>query len=144
MKTLNLSLVWLFVTGLATPAFASEPSIGGYSPVAYFTEGEALLGSEQYSVSHEGKTYYLRNADEVEIFSASPDKYVPRYELCPYSLAHGKKLPLDPTNFQVVGGHLLLFHLSEEADGLAAFKSSGLSDQELLDRADKQFTLIRF
>ncbi len=141
LATLLASLLSLTAS---VSAHAADVAIGGYSPVAYFTEGEALPGSEAHSVTHAGKTYHLRNAEEVALFNENPDQYVPRYEICPYSLAHGDKLPLDPTNFQIVGGYLLLFHKSEEADGLAAFRSSGLSEQELLDRADKQFTLLRF
>ena len=139
-----MGLVVLLSVASVCISEASEVAIGGYSPVAYFTEGRALLGDVEFSVSHGGKTYFMRNAAEAERFRADPDRYVPRYNVCPYSLAHGKQLPIDPTNFRIVGGYLLLFHKSEMADGLAAFKASGLTDDELIERADKAFTLLRF
>lgn len=53
-------------------------------------------------------------------------------------------LPLKPLNFKIVGGYLLLFHKSETKDGLAGWEKSGLSHEELLERADKSFKLLGF
>ena len=144
MQQLTFIPALILICAITATAHATDAAIGGYSPVAYFTEGQALKGLEEFSVVHKGKHYFLRNTTEVELFKSSPDKFVPRYELCPYSLALGQTLPIDPTNFQIIGGHLLLFHKSENMDGLASFQSSELSDEELLERADKQFTLLRF
>ena len=120
------------------------PAIDGYSPVSYFTVGTPEKGSEQFSVEYGGKTYFLTNAEQVDLFKQNPDKYRPRYETCPYSLTLGQQKPLDPTNFQILGGYLLLFHKSDMMDGLAAFKESGLSEAQLIERADKQYVLLRF
>ena len=141
MKKLIICVVAMLATNLT---HATEIAIGGFSPVAYFTEGAALQGNADFVVEHKGNHYQLRNAEEVDLFNAEPDKYAPRYQLCPYSLARGQKMPLDPTNFQIIGGHLLLFHKSDKGDGLVQFRESGLTDQQLLDRADKQFTLLKF
>ena len=127
-----------------TQAESPPVAISGYSVISYFTVGQAERGSEEFSVVHEGKRYLFTNEEQQARFEADPERYRPRYELCPYSLALGHKLPLDPTNFQIVGGYLLLFHKSDEVDGLAEFKSSGLSEEELLQRADKSYTLLRF
>lgn len=56
----------------------------------------------------------------------------------------GMTLPLKPLNFKIVGGYLLLFHKSETKDGLAGWEKSGLSHEELLERADKSFKLLGF
>ncbi|MEM7100463.1 MAG: YHS domain-containing (seleno)protein [Pseudomonadota bacterium] len=122
----------------------TTPAIGGYSPVAYFTQGKPVLGDPAFAASHDEKTYYFASAEEVALFEEDPEKYAPRYPLCAFSLALGQKMPLDPTNFQIIGGHLLLFHRSDEVDGLFAFKESGLTDKELVERADKSFKLITF
>ena len=138
--------VWLvallFWSGVVSAE--STPAIGGYSPVSYFTAGQPEVGSAEFAVEHDGNTYYLTSAEQVELFAQNPDKYRPRYEACPYSLTLGERKPLDPTNFQIVGGYLLLFHRSDMMDGLAAFKDSGLTDQELIERADKEYVLLRF
>ena len=137
----------IFIGGLLMTTAAmgeSTAAIGGYSPVSYFTKGEPEMGSPEFTVEYEGSVYHLADASQVEVFNTDPEKYRPRYDICPYSLSLGMRKPLDPTNFKILGGHLLLFHKSEEMDGLAAFAESGLSDEELLDRADKQYVLLRF
>ncbi len=119
-------------------------SIGGYSPVSYFTKGVPELGSKDFAVTHDGRVFYLTSAQQVELFAANPDKYRPRHEVCAFSLANGKRLALDPTNFKIIGGTLLMFHKAPGKDGLAAWNASPLSDDELLARSDKQFLLLRF
>ena len=121
-----------------------QPAIEGYSPVSYFTEQRAEKGKPAFSVAYRGRTYWLTSQEQVNLFRADPERYRPRYDVCPYSLSLGKRLPLDPTNFKIVAGSLLLFHRSEQGDGLKSFESSGLSDQELIRRADASYVLLRF
>jgi YHS domain-containing protein len=136
----------MLFTPLATIAAddSTKPYIEGYSPVSYFTENRAELGRPEFSVRHRGRTYWLTSKQQVTLFEQDPDKYRPRYDLCPYSLALGKHLPLDPKNFKIVGGSLLLFHRSDQNDGLRGFQQSGLSGEELIRRADANYTLFRF
>lgn len=137
----------------ADDAAAAEPEavpdmhdvyIGGFSPVSYFTENKAELGSVEFAVAHDGRVYYLTSQAQVELFEADPAHYQPRYEVCPFSLTTGKRRALDPTNFKVIGDTLLLFHKSPGVDGLAGWNASELSDEELLDRADNQVVLLKF
>lgn len=124
--------------------FVHAVAIGGYSPVSYFEDNAAVLGKREFAVAYQGEVYYLTSAEQVELFLANPQKFRPRYQTCPFSLVNGKELPLDPTNFKVVGDSLLLFHRSENRDGLAGWNKSGLSDEELLERADTNHELFRF
>ena len=119
-------------------------SIDGYSPVSYFTVGKAERGDPKYAVEHDAAVYYLTSAEQVDIFWQDPDKYRPRHRACPYSLAHGMVLPLDPENFKIVGDSLLLFHRSEEKDAQLEWNNSTLSEEELLRRADANIFLITF
>lgn len=121
-----------------------SPAIGGYSPVSYFTKNKAELGSPEFSVEHNGRVYFLTSQEQVEIFAKNPDKYRPRHRACTYSLAFGMVLPLDPTNFKIVGDSLLLFHLSDEKDALLEWNSSELDEEELIRRADANLFLITF
>jgi len=136
---------------VAAPGYSLEPVpenhqafLDGYSPVSYFTEGKAERGSVEFAVSHNGTVYYLTSEDQVELFNDNPNRYRPRYDTCPFSLTVGMKKALDPVNFKVIGDTLLLFHKSDEVDGLEAWHRSPLSDKELLDLADSQVTLLRF
>ncbi len=121
-----------------------QPAIGGYSPVSYFTENKAELGSPEFAVEYDGSVYYLSSQEQVDLFEANPDMYRPRYKSCPYSLALGKVLPLDPTNFKIVGNNLLLFHLSENEDSLKLWNESKISDEELMRQADANLFLVKF
>ena len=148
LKPLNSLLVGVACLLWAMSGYADQtalaPAIGGYSPVSYFTKQRAEKGRPEFSVEHKGKVYWLASREQVEQFSADPDRYRPRYDVCPYSLALGKRLPLDPTNFKIVAGSLLLFHRSDQTDGLKGFESSGLSDKELVRRADANFLRLSF
>ncbi len=123
---------------------AATPAIGGYSPVSYFTKNKAELGSPEFAVEHDGTVYHLASQEQVEIFKKNANKYRPRYRSCPYSLAFGKILPLDPTNFKIVGDNLLLFHLSDEESGLQLWNDSEISEDELMRRADANLFRLRF
>lgn len=136
---------------LSVPGYALEPVpvdhkafIDGYSPVSYFTESKAERGSVEFAVSHNGIVFYLTSEDQVALFNEDPNRYRPRYDTCPFSLTAGMKRELDPTNFKVIGDTLLLFHKADGIDGLEAWHSSPLSDDELIDLADSQVTLLRF
>lgn len=122
----------------------SSVSIEGYSPVSYFTDNRAERGLAEFAVKHDGRVYFLTSADQVATFNKNPDKYRPRHRSCAYSLAYGMVLPLDPRNFKIVGGTLLLFHRSEEKDALLEWNSSELSEEELLRRADANIFLVTF
>jgi len=147
-----LPFITLVVLSLSSfPALSLDPvpdvhsaSIGGYSPVSYFTKGKAERGSKEYAVAHKGMVYYLASEEQVSLFNENPDKYRPRYSVCPFSLTKGKKMALDPTNFKVVGDHLLLFHKSKGINGLSGWNQSKLTDKELIERADKEYVLFRF
>lgn len=58
---------------------ADGVAIDGYSPVSYFSKGYAEKGRPDYAVEHQGVTYYLVDDQQVELFKADPDKYVPAF-----------------------------------------------------------------
>ncbi len=121
-----------------------QPAIGGYSPVSYFTRNMAEQGRVEFAVKYGGSTYYLTSADQVELFTKDPAKYQPKYKVCPYSLTLGRAVPLDPTNFKIVGGSLLLFHKTETTDGLKLWNDSPVDEPTLIKLADKEYILLRF
>jgi YHS domain-containing protein len=146
-------LLGLLLAGLAnSQAFKKDvitrdqlmPSIGGYSPVSYFTKGIAEQGQVEFAVMYDGSTYLLASAEQVSLFNDNPTKYHPKYSICPYSLTLGMKLPLDPTNFKIVGDSLLMFHLSDDVDGLQEWNESSKTDAELIELADYNYTLLKF
>ena len=95
----------------------TEIAIGGYSPVSYFENGRAEVGSPDHAVTHDGKTYHLTSASQAETFLANPEKYLPEHGgWCAFGTSKGEKFPVDPENFKIVDGRLLLFLKNDEVD----------------------------
>ena len=89
---------------------AAGIALQSYDPVAYFTVGKPVLGSEAYSAEHEGATYRFSSAENLEAFQADPAKYAPQHGgYCRMGVALGKKLDGDPTLFRVDNGKLSVY-----------------------------------
>lgn len=112
MKTVILAAVVLFVTAVSTQALAmdythSTPGLGGYDPVAYFTDGKPVKGNGYHVTVYEGVTYAFASDAHKEAFEANPEKYVPAYGgYCAYGVAVGKKFVADPEVWKIVDGKL--------------------------------------
>ncbi|MFU8821102.1 MAG: YHS domain-containing (seleno)protein [Gammaproteobacteria bacterium] len=155
MSTMLKQFCLVTVLSLAAAGAAAEnvvtageanPALGGYSPVSYFEHGEPRLGSPEYQATHDGSVYYFTSAEQLERFLENPAAYAPAFpHHCPYNLALGRAAAIDPTNFRIVGGQLLIFHRSEEMDGLQKWNGHDADEQEkLLERARGNFKLLRF
>jgi YHS domain-containing protein len=115
-------------------------AIEGYSLVSYFEKDKAEMGLARYSAEYEGKLYWFSSANQVDTFNSNPSRYLPRFSgFCAYSLALGRKVPVDPTNFKIIADQLLLFH----PEGLREWDRSN-NEEELLRRATKSFLSLEF
>ena len=114
MKKSLLSFVLLVLIPLANagkpPVFSnSDGAIRGYDPVAYFTVGEPIKGSDQYTFEWEGGTFKFASADNMELFKAEPTKYAPQYGgYCAYAVSNGYTATTDPDAWSIVDGKLYL------------------------------------
>lgn len=54
-------------------------AIMGYDPVAYFTEGRPMKGSEKFAYEWLGTPWHFANAKHRDMFAADPTKYAPQY-----------------------------------------------------------------
>lgn len=87
----------------------STPGLGGYDPVAYFTDGKAVRGTGFHVSVVDGVTYVFASAEHKQLFDADPDKYLPAYGgYCAYGLGVGKKFVANPEVWKVVEGKLYL------------------------------------
>ena len=94
-------------------------AIEGYSPVSYFTEGKAIRGKPEHAIEYNGVTYQLASAEEEQLFRANPDKYVPAYGgWCAFGMSIQDKFPIDPHNFKIIDGKLMLFLKNQNVDAL--------------------------
>ena len=98
-----------------SPAFAGEyferdgVAIGGYDPVAYFTEMKPVKGSAAFHAEYQASTFHFASAAHRDTFAANPAKYAPQYGgFCAFGMAKGYKAAIDPAAFTVVGDKLYL------------------------------------
>ena len=106
-----LTIVVVTVADAAKPpVFAtSEGAIKGYDPVAYFTQGQPVKGSDQYTFEWMGATYKFANTENLALFEADAKKYAPQYGgYCAYAVSQGYTASIAPEAFSIVEGKLYL------------------------------------
>jgi hypothetical protein len=84
-------------------------AIEGYDPVAYFREDKAVKGSPEFTFEWAGVTWHFASADNRDTFKKEPADWVPQFQngdVCPFGLAHGKKVKGDPKQWVIVDGKL--------------------------------------
>lgn len=88
---------------------ASNIALGGYDPVAFFTEKKPVHGSPSIKAEHKGATYLFATEEDKALFVKAPDKYAPQFGgYCAYGVAVGAVFPVDISTWQVRDGKLYL------------------------------------
>ena len=110
LKNFLLLLITVLISSCSSPQReAGGPAIDGYCAVCYFTAGKAVKGSTEFSSDYDGKTYLFDSQKSKDLFETNPGKYVPQYDgYCAYGVSFGKKVPIDPTVFNVIDDKLYL------------------------------------
>jgi YHS domain-containing protein len=86
-------------------------AIGGYDPVAYFTDAKATPGSPKFRSERDGAVYQFATAEHKAAFDANPEKYEPQFGgWCAYAASIDTLSPIDPEKWEIVDGRLLLQH----------------------------------
>jgi hypothetical protein len=96
--------------------------IKGYDPVAYFTSGAALKGSESHSFEHGGVVWRFVSAHNRAAFLGDPARYAPQYGgFCAWGVAEkGRLFDVDPqSGWTIHDGRL---YLNFNADLNAVFR----------------------
>jgi YHS domain-containing protein len=84
-------------------------AVGGYDPVAYFTEGKPVPGKLEISLEHEGATWRFSSEANRDAFKADPAKYAPQYGgYCAWAVSQGYTAKGDPKAWSLVDGKLYL------------------------------------
>lgn len=101
----------------AVPALARKPeiystggaAIGGYDPVAYFTDSEPVMGREEHSLEWKGAEWRFANAENLEAFRADPEAYAPQYGgYCAYAVSKNYTASISPNAWTIHDGKLYL------------------------------------
>ena len=112
--------------GEVNTGYFGDVAIKGYDPVAYFTDGKAVRGSEAISYDWLGATWRFSSDEHRRLFSTSPVSYAPQYGgLCAEGVAaHGEAtVNIDPESWQIIDGKLYLSagaHFQDRALDVAA------------------------
>jgi YHS domain-containing protein len=85
-------------------------ALHGYDPVAYFTDNEAVRGSERILERLGGATYYFASRGSRYEFLRDATHYQPQFGgYCAASLAMGRLEDINPHLFVIYEGKLYLF-----------------------------------
>ncbi|MEE9320281.1 MAG: YHS domain-containing (seleno)protein [Granulosicoccus sp.] len=89
--------------------FLSDKAVGGYDPVAYFTENKPVKGDTDFSTEYMGALWLFSSQNNLEAFKADPHKYAPQYGgYCAYAIATGTTAKGDPKQWEIVDDKLYL------------------------------------
>ena len=96
-------------------------AIGGYVPVAFYTDGKPMPGSPDFELSYGGAVWRFTNIGNRAAFAERPDVYMPRFGgYDPVGVAHGVAVAGRPDIWLISGGQLFLFYDSLRLDSFAA------------------------
>ncbi|ELS02138.1 hypothetical protein Xen7305DRAFT_00018490 [Xenococcus sp. PCC 7305] len=84
-------------------------AIRGADPVAYFTEGKAVIGDKNFSHQWGNTTWLFKNSQNRDLFAQNPEQYAPQYGgFCAWAVSQNYTAPIDPEAWKIVEGKLYL------------------------------------
>lgn len=96
-------------------------ALGGFDPVAYFTDRAPLPGNGAHEVTYRGVVWQFRNEGNQAAFVKDPDVYLPGFGgYDPVAVARGVAVPGHPLLWQVSGNKLYLFSTPENRAAFSA------------------------
>lgn len=96
-------------------------AIGGFDPVAYFTDSDAQAGLPDYELTEDGVVWRFRNEGNRAEFAKHPEIYGPQFGgYDPVDMARGVTIAGNPRLWLVAGQRLYLFGREETRAAFAA------------------------
>ena len=96
-------------------------AIEGFDPVAYFVQGHAVLGLEDFEAAESGAVWRFHNAGNRASFVAHPEIYRPQFGgYDPIDVARGVTFAGNPRFWVISGERLYLFGREANRDAFAA------------------------
>ena len=91
-------------------SLGSQLALQGYDPVAYFTQGQPVVGQARYELLWQGFRWHFSESRHRDMFAANPQAYVPAVGGYDFSaLRRGWLARGDPRYGLIRQGRLLLF-----------------------------------
>ncbi len=116
-QTLGLLATVPALSLIAKPAFAMTPEIyarngvavRGTDVVGYFTDGEPVRGSSEFTTSWKGAVWRFANAQNLAAFEANPEAYAPQYGgWCAWAVSRNYTAATIPEAWTIYEGKLYL------------------------------------
>jgi YHS domain-containing protein len=121
-----------FTNGFNVPS--TGLALEGYCPVCYLAANKAVKGTADFAHDYQGVTYWFVNDSARQAFIANPKKYLPAYGgWCGLGVAMGQRFPVDPTNFKIVDGRIMLFLKNSKVDGVGIWNQDEASNLKKAD-----------
>jgi YHS domain-containing protein len=87
----------------------SNLAVGGYDPVAYFTDNRPIKGDSRFATEYKGAQWHFASAANRDRFMAEPQRYAPQYGgYCAWAVSEGGTASADPRLWKIVDGKLYL------------------------------------
>jgi len=140
---LLLALVALAPTARATTArivvdWHTGLAIGGYDPVAFYTDDKPVLGSPDLEFPYGGAVWRFCNVGNRAAFAARPDVYMPQFGgYDPLGVAAGVAVAGNPRAWLIAGGRLFLFYDRSRLNTFAAGATG------VVAAADRNWPMLR-
>lgn len=128
-----------FTNGFNVPS--TGLALEGYCPVCYLSANKAVKGSPDFPHEYNGVTYLFVNDDARQAFIKTPEKFLPAYGgWCAVGVSMGQRFPVDPTNFKIVNGRIMLFLKNANVDGVEIWNQDEAGN---LGKADTNWTKLK-
>ena len=86
-------------------------AIGGYDPVAFFTDGRPVAGSANFELRYGGAIWRFRDVGNRDAFAAQPEIYMPKFGgYDPIGVTRGVAVAGNPNVWLISGERLYLFY----------------------------------
>ena len=123
-NTLKFILIILALFA-ASPLWSAEPintleetkkgykpsgiAIRGYDTVAYFTQNQAVKGSDKFATQWQGATWQFSSQEHLDLFTANPEKYAPQYGgYCALGVVRGHLVKIEGESWTIFENKLYL------------------------------------
>jgi YHS domain-containing protein len=89
---------------------ADRVMLKGADVVAYFTQGQYVQGSPQFSSRYQDVTFRFASAEHKALFDAAPQKYLPQYGgYCANGIVYAIPWGGDADTWRIIDGKLYIF-----------------------------------
>lgn len=120
------------LAGIDAPVVANRftgLAIGGFDPVAYFTDGRPRQGNPDMELMRSGVVWRFCNEGNRAFFAANPEVYGPQFGgYDPVDVARGVAFPGNPQFWLIRDSRLYLFGRAQTRDAFAAAPAEVLKE----------------